>query len=211
MRTAGLSRVTETRRHFGELKGQRLLENWHGQLGALCDLVADIPPDTRLKWSGPSMGARSFTSARQMEVWAHGQAIYDLLGVERAPTDRLRNIAELGVRTFGWTFKNRGEAAPMVTPYVRLRSPSGAIWEWNGPPDGDRVEGDALDFCQVVAQTRNIADTGLSVTGEAALRWMAIAQCFAGPPETPPAPGVRLTEIVGGGLNLYGVIRDHGD
>ena len=142
------------------------------------------------------MGARSFTSARQMEVWAHGQAIYDLLCVERAPTDRLRNIAELGVRTFGWTFRNRGEAIPTETPYVKLYAPSGAVWEWNGPPSGNSVEGDALEFCQVVVQTRNVTDTRLSVTGIAARRWMAVAQCFAGPPETPPAPGVRRQTVL---------------
>ena len=101
MRAPGRSRLEETRKYFGALKGRRLLDDWYRQLGALCDLVAGLSPDARLKWSGPSMGARSFTSARQMEVWAHGQAIYDLLHVDRAPTDRLRNIAELGVRTFG--------------------------------------------------------------------------------------------------------------
>jgi hypothetical protein len=44
----------------------------------------------------------------------------------------------------------------------------------------------------VVTQVRNIADTQLSVTGEAARRWMAIAQCFAGPPNDPPAKGARF-------------------
>jgi len=43
----------------------------------------------------------------------------------------------------------------------------------------------------VAAQTRNIADTGLRVVGETAQRWMAIAQCFAGPAEPPPPPGLR--------------------
>jgi hypothetical protein len=28
--------------------------------------------------------------------------------------------------------------------------------------------------------------------GEPARRWMAFAQCFAGPPENPPAPGARV-------------------
>jgi len=38
---------------------------------------------------------------------------------------------------------------------------------------------------------RNVADTTLRVEGETARQWMSIAQCFAGPPETPPAPGAR--------------------
>jgi uncharacterized protein (TIGR03084 family) len=139
------------------------------------------------------MGVRMFTTARQMETWAHGQAIYDLMGTARQPTDRLRNIAEIGVRTYGWTFANRAIPLPGPPPYVRLTGPSGAIWEWNDPSSGNRIEGSALDFCQVVTQVRNIADTALVVTGEPARRWMSLAQCFAGSPEDPPRPGARFT------------------
>ena len=58
----------------------------------------------------------------------------------------------------------------------------------------NRIEGQASEFCQVVTQVRNIADTSLRVTGDPATRWMAIAQCFAGPPVDPPAKGVRRTQ-----------------
>jgi len=34
-------------------------------------------------------------------------------------------------------------------------------------------------------------DVDLKVVGEPATKWMAIAQCFAGPVENPPAPGSR--------------------
>jgi uncharacterized protein (TIGR03084 family) len=155
--------------------------------------LSALPSDTRLKWAGPDMSIRMFTTARQMETWAHGQAIYDLMRVTRAASDRLRNIAEIGVRTYGWTFANRKQPAPGPAPYVRLTGPSGAWWEWNDPTTANIVEGDALAFCQVVTQTRNIADTDLRVTGEPARAWMSVAQCFAGPPEDPPPPGARLT------------------
>lgn len=181
----------EARRQFGHLGGRPLLEAWRGTLARLCDRLDAIPPDTRLAWAGPDMGARMFTTARQMEVWAHGQEIWDVLGRERVPTDRLRSIAVIGVRTFGWTFANRGLPAPAEPPHVRLTAPSGAVWEWNAPTASSSVTGSALEFCQVVTQVRNVADTQLSVAGEAARQWMAIAQCFAGPPETPPAPGSR--------------------
>jgi len=52
---------------------------------------------------------------------------------------------------------------------------------WGPQQHEDRVEGDALDFCLVVTQRRDIADTHLKVTGGGAELWMAIAQCFAGP------------------------------
>jgi uncharacterized protein (TIGR03084 family) len=187
----GMTRVQAAHHRLGHLTGRRLLERWHMKMTDLCNELAALPADTRLKWAGPDMGVRMFTTARQMETWAHGQAIYDLLGVTRLPTDRLRNIAEIGVRTYGWTFANRGRPVPGPAPHVRLTGPSGAIWTWNDPNPDNAVEGDAVPFCQVVTQTRNIADTELTVTGEPARLWMSLAQCFAGPPEDPPAPGTR--------------------
>jgi len=198
-REAGLTRVQETRRRLGDLTGRRLLARWHAEATALAGKLSAMPPDTRLKWAGPDMGVRMFTTARQMETWAHGQAIYDLLGVERAATDRLRSVAEIGVRTYGWTFANRQRPVPGPAPYVRLNAPDGSVWEWNDPAPDNAVQGDALAFCQVVTQTRNIADTALRVTGEPARIWMSIAQCFAGPPEDPPAPGTRVMAARGAG------------
>jgi uncharacterized protein (TIGR03084 family) len=132
-----------------------------------------------------------FTTARQMETWAHGQEIFDLLKIERKHTDRIKNIAVIGIKTFGWTFVNRGLEVPGDIPYVRLTAPSGAIWEWNEPDEHNRIEGSAVAFCHVVTQGRNIADVNLTVVGDTAERWMAIAQCFAGGPEDPPKPGER--------------------
>lgn len=188
---SGMTRLQAARHRLSGLTGTRLLEHWHAQMVELCEQLSAMPPETRLKWAGPDMGVRMFTTARQMETWAHGQAIYDLVGVTRAASDRLRNIAEIGVRTYGWTFANRRRPVPGPAPYVRLTAPSGAMWAWNDPTPDNAIEGDALAFCQVVTQTRNIADTGLTVTGEPARIWMSLAQCFAGPPEDPPAPGTR--------------------
>ena len=137
------------------------------------------------------MGVRMFTTARQMETWAHAQDVYDLLGKRRRYNDRIENIAVIGVKTFGWTFANRRLEVPATVPYVRLVAPSGALWEWNEASESDRVCGTAVDLCHVVTQGRNVADTRLEVVGESAQRWMAIAQCFAGPPVDPPAPGTR--------------------
>src|SRR5699024_4180316 len=76
-------------------------------------------------------------------------------------------------------------------PYLCLTAPSGAQWTWNEPSVSERIEGKAEEFCQVVTQVRNIADTELVVSGQSATAWMAVAQCFAGPVRTPPAPGTR--------------------
>jgi uncharacterized protein (TIGR03084 family) len=140
------------------------------------------------------MSVRSCISARQMETWAHGQAAFDLLGRVRVEHDRIRNIAIMGVNTFGWTFVNRGRVVPSKKPYVRLKSPSGEWWTWNDADERNCVEGSAAEFCQVVTQTRNVADTSLRMSGEVAHEWMSMAQCFAGPPVAPPAPGSRFMQ-----------------
>lgn len=190
-RRKGLSRIDETRQRLNGLSGRALLQRWHETTERLCDALAGKPADARLKWAGPDMGVRMFTTARQMETWSHAQAIYDLLGVERPPASpRLRNIAEIGVRTFGWAYRNRGLPVPPDMPSVRLYTPFGETWEWQAS-DSDAIEGDAIAFCQVVTQTRNVADTSLSIRGERSRHWMSIVQCFAGPPETPPPPGTR--------------------
>ncbi len=147
----------------------------------------------RLKWGGPDMSARSCISARLMETWAHGQEIYDQLGVVRKNQDRIRNIVILGINTYGWTYAVREETAPEPKPYVNLTAPSGEEWTFNDPSADDLIEGAAEDFCQVVTQVRNIADTSLRVIGPNATDWMSKAQCFAGAAQPPPAPGTRIT------------------
>lgn len=179
------------RRELGALSPVGLVARWHTTCRDMAVQLGASDPDRRLPWFGPDMGVRMFTTARLMETWAHGQEIYDLKRVEREPTDRIRHICVIGVKTFAWTFVNRGLEVPGPPPHVRLAAPSGAIWEWNEQSGSGRVEGTALDFCQVVTQVRNVADTALRVTGEVATRWMSIAQCFAGGPADPPKPGQR--------------------
>ena len=174
-------------------RGPALLERWRARYAQTADAYRGADPDARIAWAGPDMSARAAIIARQMETWAHGQAVFDILGLEREEKDRIRNICHLGVTTYSWTFRNRGEEPPRPKPYVRLTAPSGAVWEWNEPQDGNAVSGPAAAFAQVVAQTRNVADMTLQTTGPAAERWMAVAQCFAGPPEPPPAKGARRT------------------
>lgn len=201
--TAFLGRWAEDRKQRGNraatdawldgTKNRTLLQRWRAFYLEMTPRFLDADPKKRVKWAGPDMSVRSSISARLMETWAHGQAVYDLLGQERRDGDRIQNIAVLGVNTFGWTFTNRGQAVPTDPPYLRLTAPSGAIWEWNLPAQSEnRIEGKAAEFCQVVTQVRNIADTTLQVIGATATTWMSIAQCFAGPPENPPAPGTRF-------------------
>jgi uncharacterized protein (TIGR03084 family) len=175
------------------LAGRALVGAWHDSARATAARFAAADPSARVLWVGPGMSVRSAITARLMETWAHGQAVYDLLGVVRRNADRIRNVAVLGVNTYDWSFRVRGQKPPQPKPHLKLAAPSGAVWTWNEPSGDDLIEGAAEEFCQVVTQVRNVADTRLTVRGAAATAWMANAQCFAGPPETPPSPGTRRT------------------
>lgn len=154
-------------------------------LTAQTDLIGafqDVDPKTRLPWFGPEMSAASSLTARIMETWAHGQDVYDTLGLIHQPSDRMRHVAHIGVAARGFSFANRGLDAPSEPIYVELTGPDAQAWTW-GPADAaNSVRGPAEHFCLVVTQRRHLADTDLRVAGQAAEEWMAIAQAFAGEP-----------------------------
>jgi uncharacterized protein (TIGR03084 family) len=168
-----------------------LLDTWRTTRRRLARAAATLDDDRRVEWYGPSMGAKSFLTARLMECWAHGQDVADAVGVQRQPTDRLRHIAQLGFITRGWSYANRGLERPEGDVRLELTGPSGDVWSFG--PDGaaDTVRGPAEDFCLVVTQRRHVDDTALEVTGALAADWLAKAQAFAGRPTDGPAPGER--------------------
>ena len=176
------------------LEGKRnraVYDVWREYYRRMCERLEGVDPRKRVEWFGPPMSVRSSVTARQMETWAHGQEVFDVLGLDREESDRIRNIVFLGFNTFGWTYVVRGLEVPGVVPRLRLTAPSGKVWTWNEEEESNCIAGQAVDFARVVTQVRNIADTSLEVTGPVATEWMGMAQCFAGPPETPPPPGSR--------------------
>jgi len=190
----GTSHLAFTHAWLGGAKNRDLMHKWRDYYQEMARRFIVADPRRRVLWAGPAMSVRSSITARLMETWAHGQAVYDLLGEIRVEADRIRNIVVLGINTFSWTFTNRGMAVPPNLPYVRLIAPSGAVWEFSQADQANSIEGSAVEFCQVVTQVRNIADTKLKVAGTTAAAWMSFAQCFAGPPEDPALPGTRFTQ-----------------
>lgn len=186
---AGLDRLTldEAR----SMAPADLLDAWRTGRSELVRAAAALRRGDRVPWYGPPMGAVSFLTARLMETWAHGQDVVDAVGATRPPTDRLAHVAQLGVITRGWAYVNRGLEPPAGEVRVELTLPGGSTRSW-GPDDAPAsVTGPVEDFCLVVTQRRNVADTSLVVRGEAASDWMEHAQAFAGPPTGGPAPRTR--------------------
>ncbi|MGC3001921.1 TIGR03084 family metal-binding protein [Streptomyces sp. G35A] len=168
-----------------------LLARWREGRAALDEALRSAPPGARFPWYGPPMSAASMATARLMETWAHGLDVADAIGVVRPPTDRLRHVARLGVRTRDFAYGTHGLTPPAGPFRVELTGPGGDLWTY-GPEDaGQRVTGPALDFCLLVTQRAHRADLALTADGPDADRWLDIAQAFAGPPGEgrPPAGG----------------------
>lgn len=169
-----------------------LMPLWRKIRTELLNLLNRMDPKDRIIWYGPDMSAISFATARLMETWAHAQDVFDILRLKRKNTARLRHVAHLGVTTFSWSFKIRRLPAPKIRPRVELIGPSGERWVWGEPDATEMVKGNAEEFCLVVTQRRNIADTNLQCRGDHVKQWLTVAQAFAGIAQDPPSPGERL-------------------
>jgi uncharacterized protein (TIGR03084 family) len=165
-----------------------LLAGWRAGRNALDRALRAAPPGSRFPWYGPPMSAASMATARLMETWAHGLDIADALGVVRPPTDRIRHVARLGVRTRDFAHTVHGLTPPADEFRVELTAPSGELWAHGPEHAPQRVTGPALDFCLLVTQRAHRADLALTAVGPDADRWLDIAQAFAGPPGTGRPP-----------------------
>ena len=170
------------------MRGPQLLAWWRESRAELQAAMGGAEPDQRLPWYGPPMKAYSSAQARLMENWAHGQDVADALGVEYPASDRIYHVAELGIKTFSWSFRNRGFQVPEQRVRVALRGSSGRTWVWNDSSQAC-VTGPLRDFCLVVTQRRHVDNTRLVIEGDVAARWMEIAQAYAGPPGPGRASG----------------------
>ena len=159
-----------------------LLADWRRTRSALHAALRTVADGRKLLWFGPPMSAASMATARLMETWAHSLDVADALGVAAAPSNRLKSIAHLGVRTRDFAFTVHGLTPPAEPFRVELGAPDGEVWA-GGPADAaQRVRGSALDFCYLVTQRRPRAELDLVAVGPDAEKWLAIAQAFAGPP-----------------------------
>jgi uncharacterized protein (TIGR03084 family) len=170
-------RVAEDHRH---LTGDQILPWFERVRAEMIENFARFDLTDRVPWYGPSMSVASMFTARLMETWAHGQDVVDALGITVEPTARLRHVAHIGIGARAYTYKVRGLEVPEAPIRVELTAPDGSLWTWGPDNAENRVSGSAFEFCRVVTQRQNVADTSLSAVGNDAVHWMSIAQAFAG-------------------------------
>lgn len=164
------------------LSPEALLARWGSARTGLATALHEFPEGQKMPWFGPPMSPASMATARFMETWAHALDVYEALGIDAEPTDRIKNVAHLGVRTRDFAYGVREQTPPDEEFRIELVAPSGDTWAW-GPDDAaQRVTGSAYDFCLLVTQRVHRDDTDLVATGPDAQHWLTIAQAFAGPP-----------------------------
>ena len=159
-----------------------VLARWRKARPALHVALLGYPEGQKMPWFGPAMSPTSMATARFMETWAHSLDVAAALGAEQEPTDRIRHVAHLGVRTRNFSFGVHALEPPAEEFRIELRSPSGETWEWGPTAARQSVRGSAYDFCLRVTQRRHRDDLDLVAVGPDADRWLDIAQAFAGPP-----------------------------
>lgn len=173
--------------------GAQILTRWQEGRPKLAATLRNYPEGQKIPWYGPPMSPTSMATARFMETWAHALDVYEALDAVPEPTDRIRHIAHLGVRTRNYAYGVHELTPPAEEFRVELTAPSGELWSW-GPEDAaQRVTGSAYHFCLRVTQRRHREDLDLVATGPDANRWLDIAQAFAGPPGEGRQPKGALT------------------
>lgn len=176
-------RAVSTALDYGrDLDGPGLLDRWRDDRVAMVEAITAAAPDLRMPWYGPDMGLASALSARTMETWAHGQDIFDTLGLEHRGSAALRHVCDIGIRARPFAYMANGKEVPATRVRVELEAPTGEIWTWGAPDAQGKVTGTAEDFARLVTQRIHLTDTGIATEGSSAAEWMTIAQAFAGPP-----------------------------
>jgi uncharacterized protein (TIGR03084 family) len=184
---AGASLCDEIAARFRDRSSDDLLAWWREARTAMLTAMLSAGPSRRVPWYGPDFSVASALTGRIMETWAHGQDVYDALGVPHATTAALYDVARLCARTRANSYAARGMTVPDGDVVVELESPSTTTWTF-GEPATAQITGSAVEFCLVATQRRNLADTSLVASGPIAREWLEIAQAFAGPPGPGRAP-----------------------
>lgn len=167
----------------------QLLASWRASRAEVIGALGSVPDGERVPWMVMSMSPAALASTRLMELVGHGQDIRDALGVAWTPTDRIRHLAWLGVRTRDFAFANNRLEAPGEPFRVELTAPGGELWTWGPEAATQRVTGWAADFCLLVTKRRHRADLRLVAEGTDADRWLDVAQAYVGPPSPGRQPG----------------------
>ena len=165
----------------GELGAEQVHRRWLDASAGVRRRLAERGDSERVQWVAGTLSVRTLATTRLAECWIHSGDVADGLGVELAPTDRLRLIARLAWRTLPYAFTRAGEEPPGPVAF-ELTGPSGDHWRFADDAaarSATTVRGTALDLCRVAGQRASADDTDLVATGPDADAVLALVRTFA--------------------------------
>ena len=138
------------------------------------DLLAAAPAGTEIPWTDGPLRPSVLAAAALSELFAHGQDITDVLGIEPVRNDSCGHVAYYGVRTRDAVYRRNG-LTPPATPFrFELTAPSGTLWEFGPAEATDRIAGPGEDFCLLVTGRRPLSALMLVASGKQASHWLTL-------------------------------------
>jgi len=166
-----------------------LLQRFREERAAADKALGALTGDTLVPWLVRPLPASVLAAAGMMELFGHGQDVYDALGVRRVYDDRVGHLCFFGARTWDFGYQARNLPVPDVALRFELTAPSGTVWTF-GPADATEiVRGPAVDFCMLVTRRRHRDDLALVAAGRLADEWLNLAQAYRGPAGPGRKPG----------------------
>jgi len=167
----------------------RVLESWRRDRAESAAVLAAAPADKPVPWLVNPLPPSVLAAAGIMELFGHGQDVFDALGVRREYTDRIGHLVWFATRTRDFGYLAHGLEPPEAEFRYEITAPSGRLWAF-GPEDaGQRVTGPAVDFCLLVTRRRHRDDLAVTAVGAEADHWLDIAQAYRGPAGAGRRPG----------------------
>ncbi len=166
----------ESQRSIG---GPAIAARWERSSEGLLGELRSVDPHRRVTWVSGQLSVQTLTATRLAEAWIHTGDIASALGVELAPTDRIRPIARLAWRTLPYAFERAGLtlSGPVALDLV---GPDGSQWEFV-PEEAavTTIRGSAVEFCEVAARRVTSDQTRLVGQGPDAAKVLDLVRTYA--------------------------------
>ena len=159
--------------------GAAIGEQWRASAAELRAEFAKVDPSARLQWVVGTLSAHTLCATRLSECWIHTGDVAIALGIELAPTNRLRHIARLAWRTLPYAFARAGRELTGPVGFD-LVGPTGDPWSFGlGANPVTVVSGPGVELCDVAGRRRDPAATALVATGPDAMEVLELVRTYA--------------------------------
>lgn len=150
------------------------VRTWLSDHHRATDLLAAAPDGAELPWTDGPLRPSVLAAAALSELFAHGQDITDILGIEPVRNDSCGHVAYYGVRTRDTVYRKHGMTPPAAPFRFELTAPSGTLWKFGPAEAEERIAGPGEDFCLLVTGRRPLSALTLVASGKQASRWLTL-------------------------------------